>query len=64
VELNLTLDQGVLDINLPRKVKPRITLKGDFKLDDKTGFHDADSIFIKEDFKVNIIMRRGELILR
>lgn len=64
VKLNLTLDKGVLDLDLPRMVKPRITLKGDFKLADKTGFHSADSIFIKEDFRINIIVRRGELILR
>ena len=64
IELNLRIGKGILELDLPSQVKPRITLKGDFNLTDKTGFHSADSIYVKEDFRVNIILKQGSLILR
>jgi lipid A 4'-phosphatase len=63
LDLNITVDDGKLALLMPKTFKPRITTKGDFKLIDKTGFTSFDSIFIKEDFKVDIIVRKGELTL-
>jgi len=63
IRLRITIDKGTLDLHLPASVKPRITTKGDFQLTDKTGFHDNDGIFVREDFKVNLIVRKGEIIL-
>lgn len=64
VSLDLEIDRGSLDLDLPSGFKPRISLKGDFALTDSTGFNSSDSIFIREDFKVNLIVRKGKLILR
>jgi lipid A 4'-phosphatase len=64
-KLNLTIriDNGTLDLDLPSACKPRISLKGDHKLTDKTGFTNGDSVYINEDFRVSIIVVKGEVIL-
>ncbi len=61
--LNVTIEKGTLDLDLPAAFKPRITMKGDFELKDETGFNSNDEIFINEDFRVNIIVKTGDVIL-
>ena len=61
--LNIELGEGKLDLDLPEEFKPRIKLKGDFELTDNTGFNSTDSIYVNPDFKVNIIVREGEVFL-
>jgi hypothetical protein len=62
-ELNIDLKEGTLDVDLPAGFKPKITMKGDFELSDQTGFNSSDSIYVNPDFKVNLIVRKGKLIL-
>jgi hypothetical protein len=45
-------------------MKPVIKMKGDFKLTDKTGFDSNDGINIRYDFNINIIVVKGNVILR
>ena len=61
--LDIDIHKGKLDLDIPSGFKPRIQLKGDFKLTDKTGFNSSDSIYVNPDFKLNIIVREGEVIL-
>ncbi len=61
--LNLEINEGKLDLDLPSGFKPRIKLLGGFKLTDKTGFNSGDNIYVNQNFKVNIIVREGEVIL-
>jgi lipid A 4'-phosphatase len=62
--LDIDIHKGKLDLDLPAGFKPKIKLKGDFKLTDNTGFNSADSIYVKPEFNINIIVREGEVILR
>lgn len=61
--LNVTIEKGTLDLDLPAAFKPRISMKGDFELKDETGFNSNDDIFVNEDFRVNIIVRKGNVNL-
>jgi membrane-associated PAP2 superfamily phosphatase len=62
--LNVSLEKGDLDLDLPASFKPRISLKGDFVLADSTGFTSSDSVYVREDFRVNLIVRKGKITLR
>ncbi len=62
--LNVSLGDGTLELDLPASFKPRISMKGDFALADSTGFNSSDNIFVREGFKVNLIVRRGKIVLR
>lgn len=63
LNLNIRIEKGSLRLMLPKTFKPKITMKGDFTLTDNTGFNSNDEIFIKEEFKVNIIVVEGEVNL-
>ncbi len=62
--LNVSLDKGSLDLDLPSAFKPRITTKGDFVLADSTGFNSSDGVPVHEAFRVNLIVRKGKITLR
>jgi lipid A 4'-phosphatase len=62
--LIVVIEKGSLEIDLPPDFKPRIKLRGNFKLEDKTGFNDSDSVFINENFRLDLIVREGSIILR
>ncbi|MFB3845392.1 MAG: phosphatase PAP2 family protein [Candidatus Cloacimonadaceae bacterium] len=62
--LDIFINKGTLDLDLPSSFKPRITLKGDCELIDKTGFTSSDKVYINEDFNVYIAVAKGKVILR
>jgi lipid A 4'-phosphatase len=62
--LSVEIESGTLELDLPSAFKPRIKLRGDFTLDDRTGFNDLDGIFINEDFRLDLVVKQGTIILR
>lgn len=62
--LRVVMEKGTLELDLPSAFKPRIKLRGDFTLDDRTGFNDLDGIFINEDFRLDLVVKQGTIILR
>ena len=61
--LNVEIYSGKLDLDIPAGFKPKIKLKGDFELKDNTGFNSGDSIYVNPDFKLNIVVVEGKVIL-
>jgi membrane-associated PAP2 superfamily phosphatase len=63
LKLYIKIINGTLDLDLPEAYKPVIKLKGDFDLEDKTGFTSNDKIYVNDNFRVNIIVVKGKVIL-
>jgi hypothetical protein len=61
---NANIGKGTLELDLPSAFKPRIKLRGEFTLDDRTGFNDEDGIYINEDFRLDLVVKQGTIILR
>ncbi len=62
--LRVEIEKGTLELDLPSAFKPRIKLRGEFTLDDRTGFNDEDGIYINEDFRLDLVVKQGTIILR
>ncbi|MBM4398837.1 MAG: phosphatase PAP2 family protein [Candidatus Cloacimonetes bacterium] len=64
LNLRIMILDGNLDLDLPQTFKPVVEMKGSFDLNDRTGFNSSDGILINYNFKLTIIVVKGNVTLR